>query len=236
MGATYHRRGKKSWLVTVYAGGKSVAKMVHSAADAKELVRMIHRQELAGINVLEAIRKARASAPVAPSYPTLREAVPEWIDSQVRAGELRRSTVRMYTGAVTRWVFPHVLADGRKLGDLRLDEPPFSTIDSAAPHVALTRCGRRRVPVRGRGGRGGPVACPGSTRSTHGRSRIGWRGQRARDSAVRTYGYPQRDTDGGRRCGRGTAAREWMTATILAVENNTQFPTLTRSPRAAVEL
>ena len=122
MSATYRRLRKKSWLVTVYSGGQAVAKMVHNEADAKELVRMIHRQELAGINVLEAIRKARASAPVTPSYPTLREALPEWIDSQVRAGEFRRSTVRMYTGAVTRWVFPHVLADGRKLGDVRLDE------------------------------------------------------------------------------------------------------------------
>jgi hypothetical protein len=119
MGATYQKRGKKSWRVTVHWKGQREIKTVHSEQDAKALVQYIHKQELAGINVIEAIRKAReAAAPEAPTYPRLRDAISTWIEAQESAGAIRPSTSRMYRGRCERWLYTHALRDGRHLGDL----------------------------------------------------------------------------------------------------------------------
>lgn len=119
MGATYQKRGKKSWRVTVHWKGQREIKTVHSEQDAKALVQYIHKQELVGINVIEAIRKAReAAVPAAPTYPRLRDAISTWIEAQESAGAIRPSTSRMYRGRCERWLYPHALPDGRHLGDL----------------------------------------------------------------------------------------------------------------------
>lgn len=123
MGATYRKKNPKSWLVTVHAAGLREFKVVHSEQDAKALVQMIHKQELAGVNVVDTIRKARAernAAPTidAPVFPLLREAVPAWIAGQERAGEIRGGTPKAYGSRLATWVFPHPLPDGRLLGDL----------------------------------------------------------------------------------------------------------------------
>ena len=103
MGATYQKRGQKSWRVTVHWKGEREIKTVHSEQDAKALVQYIHKQELAGINVIEAIRKARgAAAPEAPTYPRLRDALPTWIEAQESAGAIRPSTSRMYRSRCER--------------------------------------------------------------------------------------------------------------------------------------
>ena len=56
-----------------------------SAHDAKALVREIRTRELAGPNVIDGIRQARTvpepSAPAA-TFPTLREALPTWMERQ----------------------------------------------------------------------------------------------------------------------------------------------------------
>jgi hypothetical protein len=121
MGATYRKRGKRSWLVTVHWNGAKEFKTVHSEPDARDLVKLVHKQELAGINVVEAIRQARAErAPAlpAPIFPTLRAALPEWIERQERAGEIRGGTPAAYRSRLATWVYPHQLADARILGDL----------------------------------------------------------------------------------------------------------------------
>jgi hypothetical protein len=46
----------------VHSHGGRQFNTVHSEADAKALVQYIHKQELAGINVAEAMQKARATA------------------------------------------------------------------------------------------------------------------------------------------------------------------------------
>jgi integrase len=90
-------------------------------------VRWIHKQELAGVNVVEAIRKARVQQDLlpitlAPQYPSLREAVPEWISRQERSGEIRPSTAKAYRSRLATWVYPHALPDGRLLGDLPVNQ------------------------------------------------------------------------------------------------------------------
>jgi integrase len=121
MGATYTRRGKK-FLVAVHSQGKRKYKMVDTEATAKALVREVLKQEILGVNVIAAIEKARAVAPVTPSYPRLRDALPAWIDGQVQASEFRLSTANLYRGMLSGWVYRHPLPDGRVLGDLPVDQ------------------------------------------------------------------------------------------------------------------
>ena len=45
MGATYARRGKRSWQITVHSGGIRERRTIHgSEKDAKELVQYVNRQ------------------------------------------------------------------------------------------------------------------------------------------------------------------------------------------------
>src|SRR2546425_9032839 len=118
MGATYRKRGKRSWLVTVHSHGQREFKTVRSEADAKALVAHVHKQELSGVNVIEAIQRARATVTVTPTYPALRDALPQWIDAQIQAGEFRASTGNLYRRRLRGWLYPHTLPDGRQLGDL----------------------------------------------------------------------------------------------------------------------
>jgi integrase len=122
MGATYRKRGKGSWLATVHFEKQREFKTVHSEKDAKDLVREIHKQELAGLNVVEAIRKAR-QAPVLPvsQWPTLRDALPVYIDQMVAKGEWTGSTPISYRRRLATHVYDFELAHGQKLGDLRVD-------------------------------------------------------------------------------------------------------------------
>jgi hypothetical protein len=86
MGATIFRRGK-SFRITVAQGGQRATVTVRSKPDAESLCREIRRQELAGVNVVAAIRKARVPHVAAPSaYPTLKQSVLDFIDGQVKAG------------------------------------------------------------------------------------------------------------------------------------------------------
>jgi integrase len=122
MGATYRKRGKGSWLITVHFEKQREFKTVHSEKDAKDLVREIHKQEFEGVNVVEAIRKAREVhvSPVS-QWPTLRDALPAYIDQMAAKGEWTGSTPISYRRRLATHVYDFELADGQKLGDLRVD-------------------------------------------------------------------------------------------------------------------
>jgi hypothetical protein len=123
MGATYRKRGKHSWLVAVHFEKQREFKTVHSEQDAKDLVKQIHKQELAGVNVVEAIRKAREVAgPRVSQWPTLRDALPAYIDQMAAKGEWTGSTPIAYRRRLATHVYDFELADGRRLGDLRVDQ------------------------------------------------------------------------------------------------------------------
>jgi hypothetical protein len=127
MGATYRKRGNRSWLVTVHHGGEREFKTVRSEQDARELVRYIAKQELSGINVVEAIRQARetrAAGSPHREYPRLRDALPEWLELQSRAGEIRAATEHLYRSRLKCWCYPHPLPDGRLLGDVTVRPSP----------------------------------------------------------------------------------------------------------------
>jgi integrase len=124
MGASYrYRKNRRKYLVTVQHNRERETKMVDTKGDAEALVREVTRLELNGVNVVDSMRRARLErevvAPVeSVTYPTLREALPAWIDAQERAGEIRGGTPAAYHSRVATWVLPHALADGRLLGDL----------------------------------------------------------------------------------------------------------------------
>jgi integrase len=126
MGATYRRKNKSSWLVTVHAGGQREFKTLRSKQDAIDLVRHIHKQELAGINVVETIRAARARAQepaMTPTvYPTLEVALPAWIERQARSREFREATANIYCSRCRVHVYPFPLLDGRTLGAVPVDQ------------------------------------------------------------------------------------------------------------------
>jgi len=124
MGATYQRRGKWSWLITVHYEGQRERRTIHGTEqDARDLVKFIHKQELAGINVIEAVRAAQAAAPApVASWPRLRDDVPSFIEYQVSVGEWTGETPISYRRALAAHVFDFKLSDGRLLGDVAVDQ------------------------------------------------------------------------------------------------------------------
>jgi integrase len=123
MGATYRRRGKRSWLVTVHFEGQREFTTVHSEQDAKALVQYVHKQELAGRNVVEAIQQAR-TVPTDPAreWPRLRDALPAFIEQMAAQGEWTGSTPISYRRRLATHVYDFALPDGRLLGDVPVDQ------------------------------------------------------------------------------------------------------------------
>jgi integrase len=124
MSASYvWRADRRTWLVTVHWNRERERIKVDSEQAARDLVRHITKLELAGTNVIQAIRRARTEPPASPAapFPRLRDALPEWVERQARAGEIRASTARIYRDRLRLWCYPHPLVDGRTLGDVRAD-------------------------------------------------------------------------------------------------------------------
>src|SRR5882762_6130673 len=119
MGATYTKRGAGSWLVTVHYRGERERITVHSKADAEALVQHVYKCELAGANVIETMRQARqeheTAGPIVPppTFPRLRDVLPEWLDREARAGTFRATTANIYRRRLATWGFSFKVADGR---------------------------------------------------------------------------------------------------------------------------
>src|SRR5260370_12771922 len=75
---------------------------------------------MAGVNVIESIQKARTVTPTV-TYPTLKEALPQWIAGRALSRDIRQSTSKVYGSRCRVWLHPHVLPDGRVLGDLPIN-------------------------------------------------------------------------------------------------------------------
>jgi hypothetical protein len=118
------RKDRRTWQVTVHWNRERERVRVETEQEAKALVQHVHKLELAGSNVIDAIRRARTPAPAATPtapWPRLRDALPEWLARQSRAGDIRVSTERLYRTRLRVWCYPHVIADGRALGDVPVD-------------------------------------------------------------------------------------------------------------------
>jgi integrase len=121
MGVQYTKRGRQSWLITVVSHGERQYKTIRGTeADAKAIVQEIHKRELAGINVIEALRAARAAAPRVYNYPTLYDGVKAFIEKQVAHGEIRGGTGPSYLSRLRTWTNTFKVS-GQTLGSLTID-------------------------------------------------------------------------------------------------------------------
>ncbi len=144
MGATFTKRGG-AYRVAVHHAGKREYKTVRSLADAKALVQQIHKMELAGVSVIESIQKARTVTPTV-TYPRLKDALPQWIAGRALSRDIRQSTSKMYRSRCRVWLNPHVLPDGRVLGDLPINVITREMIGSAIR--AIKEAGRSLTVVK----------------------------------------------------------------------------------------
>jgi integrase len=125
MGATYTRRPNGTYLITVHNARQRERKVIKGTEkDAKQLVQYILRQEMAGVNVVDALRAAHTAPSASPTreWPTLRAAVPEFIRDMEARGEWQGSTPINYRRRLTGYVYDFLLPDGRALGDLPIDQ------------------------------------------------------------------------------------------------------------------
>src|SRR5262249_55899458 len=116
----------------------------------RAVLRELARLEATGHNIIDALRLARRAPGTptpAPSFPTLRAALPVWIQGQVEAGDLRASTASAYRSRCGTWLYPHVLADGRTLGDLSVNEVTREMLGSVIE--TIKRAGKSMAIVEG---------------------------------------------------------------------------------------
>lgn len=151
MGATYRKRGPNSWEIVVHRNRERAYQTVHGTKnDVMLVVRELARLEASGHNLIDALRLARqapAAPAVTPIFPTLREALPAWIQSQVDAGNLRASTGTAYRSRCAMWLYPHALPDGCVLGDLPVDTVTREMLGGVIE--AIKRAGRSMAIVEG---------------------------------------------------------------------------------------
>jgi integrase len=151
MGATYRKRGHNSWEIVVHRNKERAYQTVHGTkADVMLVVRELARLEATGHNLIDALRRAR-QAPVAPApaptFPTLREVLPVWIQSKVDAGDLRASTASAYGSRCRTWLYPFTLPDGRLLGDLPVNDVTREMLGGVIE--AIKRAGKSLAIVEG---------------------------------------------------------------------------------------
>lgn len=112
-------KGSGVWWVFVKHGGKRTSRRCASKRAAEKIRDQIDARLKLG--QMEALSPAVPMKPLSES-PRLREALPEWIDRKTRAGDIRGSTPKSYKSRLKTSAYPHVLPDGRLLGDLRVNE------------------------------------------------------------------------------------------------------------------
>jgi site-specific recombinase XerD len=140
MSATYQRRGKRSWLITVHWEGQRERRTIHGTEqDARDLVKFIHKQELAGVNVVETVRTARAAVAPSQAWPRLRDDVPTFIEYQVSVGEWTGETPISYRRALNAHVFDFKLSGGRVLGDVPVDQVTPAMLGEALDAIRRAR-------------------------------------------------------------------------------------------------
>jgi len=154
MGVTYRKRGHNSWEIVVHRNRERAYQTVHGTKDdVMVVVRELARLEATGHNLIDALRLARQATvappppPPAPTFPTLREALPLWIQSRVASADLRASTAAAYRSRCATWLYPFVLPDGHTLGELPVDTVTREMLGGVME--AIKRAGKSLAIVEG---------------------------------------------------------------------------------------
>jgi integrase len=108
-----------AWWLYIDHQGKRKAKRIGVGSKAKKAAELAALKIQARLALGDTSDLAESKAqPLLSELPRLRDALPEWIGRQERANEIRRSTAKAYRSRLATWAYPHVLSDGRLLGDL----------------------------------------------------------------------------------------------------------------------
>ncbi len=123
MAAKVRERRNAHWVFCNHEGQRR-AKLVGPGKDGKKLADALAKQWNAWLTLGQAERvfEKKAKATPAGAMPRLRDAVVAWIDRREAGGDFRAATSAAYGTALRTWVFPHVLPDGRLLGDVAIHE------------------------------------------------------------------------------------------------------------------
>ena len=120
MPAFFRQRGPHSFEVTIRSGREREFKNVKTKADAQGLCRIIAEQERQGLDVV-AIARGHQQATLS-VWRRLRDELPEFIATMTARGDWTGSTPINYARRLKTFVYDFPLADGRKLGDLPVDQ------------------------------------------------------------------------------------------------------------------
>ena len=80
--------------------------MVTTEQDAKDLVRHFNRLGMAGVDLGQALAEAKTQT--LQTYPSVREALPAFLEEQVELRNLRRSTASAYKSRLKTWAYPRL--------------------------------------------------------------------------------------------------------------------------------
>src|SRR5262245_2236319 len=117
------RLWKGAWWLDISHENRRVRRRVGVGKEGKKAA------DLAAIQISAKLTSGDTACLVSPApavppitFPRLRDALPDWIDRQQRAGEIRASTAVSYRSRLAKWAYLHSLPDGRLLGDLSVNE------------------------------------------------------------------------------------------------------------------
>jgi integrase len=119
--ATIQRKGE-SYRIAIHRGGERRYVTVKTKKEAYAVVAQVRKLELTGVNVVERVEQARTMTPANP-HPLLKDALPEWIASQIATEDIRHSTARVYLDRCRTWLYP-------RLGEVHVNEVTREQIGS----------------------------------------------------------------------------------------------------------
>jgi integrase len=132
MAAKVRQKGE-DWYVFVNHGNQRRAKQVGPGAAGKKLADQLAKQWNASLTLgnVEAVFPVKVAPVVAVgALPTVREALPEWLERREKLGDIRAASRQAYQSAVKTWVLPEI-------GDVRVDQVTEEQVGALIEKIKL---------------------------------------------------------------------------------------------------
>jgi integrase len=130
------RERKGAWWVFVDHRGRRKAKRVGVGRTGKRAAETAAEQIQARLTLGD-WSPLETPAPAAPGvvHPALEVALPAWITRKAQAGDIRGGTPKAYSSRLKTWVYPFILPDGRRLGEMAVNEITREMLGAVLLHV-----------------------------------------------------------------------------------------------------